>query len=84
MNADSMIQVSEFFGSIGWNTHHPVFLSIVYGSLMKLGILLINDNFGLFLNNILQVLVAAFLLSYGINYIYKFCNTRSNENKFNR
>lgn len=76
MNADSMIQVSQFFGSIGWNTHHPVFLSIVYGSLMKLGILLINDNFGLFLNNILQVLVAAFLLSYGINYIYKLTKSK--------
>ncbi len=76
MNADSMFQVSQFFGSIDWNTHHPVFLTAVYGSLMKLGGLLINDNFGLFLNNILQVLVAAFLLSYGINYIYKLTKSK--------
>ena len=76
MNTDSVFQISQYLGSISWSTHHPVFLTIVYGSLMKLGRFLVNDNFGLFLNNILQVLVATFLLSYAINYIYKLTKSK--------
>ena len=43
---------------------------------MTLGRFFVNDNFGLFLNNIIQIILASLLLSYCINYIYKITKNK--------
>ena len=76
VNLDSIHQISQYFDTSTWTSHHPVFLTIVYGNFMRLGQILIDDNFGLFLNNITQVLAGTFLLSYCINYVYSLTKNK--------
>lgn len=71
MNMDSLFEIEQFYGKIEWTTHHPIFPTILYGLLMKIGSKIVDNNFGLFLCNIVQLLSACFVISYGINYIYK-------------
>lgn len=70
MNMDSLTEIESYFGELEWTTHFPIFPTIIFGMFMKIGTFwLLNDNLGLFLNNIFQVFLGAFLLSYSINYI---------------
>ncbi len=76
MNMDSLKQINQYFGVIEWTTQHPIFPTIMYANFMKLGQFILNDNFGMFLNNIIQMIIAALSLSYGINYIYKITENK--------
>ena len=69
MNADSLLEIEQFFGECSWNANHPIFPTIIYGTCMKLGCFFSNDNLGLFFNNILQVILGSLLLSYSTNFI---------------
>ncbi len=75
MNMDSLFEIGQFYGKIKWTQHHPVFPTIIYGLFMKLGRMILNDNFGLFLSNIIQLIVSCIILSYCINIVY--CITKS-------
>lgn len=77
MNMDSLFQIEQYLGKIHWTTHHPIFPTIIFGTFMKIGAFyLLNDNMGLFLNNIFQMILGAFLLSYAINYIYQLTQSK--------
>ncbi|MDD3183907.1 MAG: DUF6020 family protein [Anaerostipes sp.] len=52
-----------------WNNHHPVFHTLVMGSFAKIGQLLGNINIGLFLMTLMQTILMAMVLSYGICYM---------------
>lgn len=51
--------------------HHPVLHTITLGGFLRIGQLIGNDNFGLFLYTILQVLILATTLTYSIKYLKK-------------
>lgn len=77
LNRDSLLEIEQYLGEIQWTTHHPIFPTIVFGMFMKIGAFwLSNDNLGLFLNNLSQVLLGVFLLSYGMNYIYQLTKSK--------
>lgn len=77
MNRDSLLEIEQYVGAVEWTTHHPIFPTIIFGGFMKIGAFwLSNDNLGLFLNNISQVLLGAFLLSYGMKYIYQLTKNK--------
>lgn len=77
MNRDSLLEIEQYVGAMQWTTHHPIFPTIIFGGFMKIGAFwLSNDNLGLFLNNISQVLLGSFLLSYGMNYIYQLTKNK--------
>ena len=73
LNSDALFQILQFYGDIPWTTHHPILPTILYGLFMKLGTAIVNNNFGIFLNNFLQLLCAAYLLSYSIKYLCQYC-----------
>ena len=76
MNMDSLFEIEQFYGKAVWTKHHPIFPTIFYGLLMKLGRAIINDNFGLFLSNIIQLCISSLIISYSINYIYKLTKNK--------
>ena len=51
---DGLRQMQSYDGYIEWENHDPAFSSLIIGSLLNLGQKLINDNFGLFLYNMLM------------------------------
>lgn len=57
---DYSIQLNE---NVTITNHHPVFHTLLIGGFTKLGIILGNDNFGLFLYSLLQGIFMAFTLS---------------------
>lgn len=77
LNQDSMLQIEQYLGEIGWTTHHPVLPTIIFGVFMKIGTFWFsNDNLGIFLNNIFQIVLATFLLSYSIHYLYQLTKNK--------
>lgn len=75
MNVDSLFEINEFLGG-SYHTHYPLFHTVITGALFKAGQLLLNDNFGIFLCNIIQVIVAALVLSVSINLVCKMINAK--------
>ena len=71
-NPDSLLETWQFQGKEQWTTHHPILPTMIYGGLVEFAttILKLPPNFGLFLSNIIQIIIAAWILSYSINYIY--------------
>lgn len=71
-NPDSLLEIWQFQGREQWTTHHPILPTIIYGGLVEFAtsVLKLPPNFGLFLSNIIQIIIAAWILSYSINYIY--------------
>ncbi len=77
MNMDSLFEIEQYLGKINWTTHHPILPTIIFGTFMKIGsFYLSNDNLGLFLNNIFQIILGAFLLSYSIHYINQITQSK--------
>ena len=70
MNYDSLVEINQFYGVKEWTTHHPIIPTIIYGIFMKIGQKILNDSFGLFINNICQIIVGGLVISYSINNIY--------------
>lgn len=69
MNMDSLFEIEQYLGEIGWTTHHPILPTIVFGMFMKIGSFYLgNDNLGIFFNTIFQVFLGAVLLSYSLHY----------------
>lgn len=75
MNMDSLFEIEQFYGTFKWTTHHPIFPTFMYGILMKIGTKIIDNNFGIFLSNIIQLLLSCFVISLSINYIFQ--NTKN-------
>ncbi|MCR5186508.1 MAG: DUF6020 family protein [Clostridia bacterium] len=76
MNLDSLFQINQFYGTAEWNTQHPIISTIVYGAFMKIGTMLKNPNLGLFIPNILQLILCVTIISNMINYFYHLTNNK--------
>ena len=76
MNLDTLFQINQFFGASGWNSHHPIISTIVYGLFMKFAMIFNNSNLGIFLPNIVQLAISIVLISSIIDYIYKYTHNR--------
>lgn len=90
LSPDPSFQIKQFFNirtkyadyailldnNIFLTNHHPVFHTMLLGYSLKIGRLLISDNFGLFIYSLIQLLFLAFTLASTIKYL--------NENKINK
>ena len=68
---DGFWQLDMYYGIRAMSNHHPAFLSVIMGLLADLGRFLINDNFGISLFIIIQMLFNAFVYSYTIKVLSK-------------
>lgn len=83
---DSREQIKQFYGikasgatnsvelideNMKITNHHPVVLTVVLGGLTKFGHMIGNDNFGIFLYTILQIVLLAISFAYIINFMRK-------------
>ncbi|MBQ9181643.1 MAG: hypothetical protein IJ134_03325 [Bacilli bacterium] len=57
--------------SVKITNHHPVLHTVILGGLTKIGHTLGNDNLGIFMYTILQVLILSSVLAYTIKYLEK-------------
>ncbi len=85
LSPDPSFQIKQYFNEhtkyIDWviqrdpavnmTTHHPVIHTALLGCCIQLGRVIFNDNFGLFLYSLLQVLTLAAVLSYTVYYAKK-------------
>ena len=65
--SDYSVQVDP---KVNITNHHPVAHTILLGSFIKLGRLMVNDNFGLFLYSLTQGLIMAITFAYTIKYLH--------------
>lgn len=85
LSRDGMFQIMQFFNipnkystyvvlldkNVIITNHHPVIHTLLLGGSLKLGHMIGNDNFGLFIYSIIQILILSFTLSYTINFMKK-------------
>lgn len=83
LSPDPSFQIKQFFNvrtkyadyailldnNVFLTNHHPVFHTMILGYSLKLGRFLLNDNFGLFIYSLIQLLVLIFTLSLTIKYL---------------
>ena len=63
---DGNFQLIEYFGHTAMTNHHPFLSTMLEGGMLDLGKHILNDNFGLFLYVIVQLLVCCLIYSYCI------------------
>ena len=63
---DGLRQINMFFGINTISNHHPIFSTWIMGSIMYLGRLIANDNFGIFLNILFQSIICCLIFAYSI------------------
>lgn len=68
---DANFQLSQFFGDAPMTNHHPYFSTLFEGGLFRIGRSLVNDNFGLFLYVLIQLLLCALIYSFCISKVSK-------------
>lgn len=85
LSPDPSYQIKQFFGirtkyadyailldeNVVLTNHHPVMHTLLLGGCLKLGGMLVNDNFGLFLYSFIQIAVLSMTLAYTIHYMLK-------------
>ena len=76
MNLDTLYQINQFYGATNLNSHHPVISTIAYGLFMKFAMIFNNPNLGIFIPNIIQLIISIVLISNIINFFYKYTNNR--------
>ena len=75
---DGMYQLNQFAGVQELTNKHPIEVTYFMGAIIKFGTMIVNQEFGLFLYNILQTLFLAYVLSYGLGLIKKIgCSDRA-------
>lgn len=63
---DGNFQLIEYFGHAAMTNHHPFLSTMLEGGILNLGKHILNDNFGLFLYVIIQLLICCLIYSYCI------------------
>lgn len=63
---DGNFQFIEYFGHAAMTNHHPFLSTMLEGGILNLGKHILNDNFGLFLYVIIQLLICCLIYSYCI------------------
>lgn len=73
---DGMTQLLEYFGKLPHYDHHPVFVTHLYGRIVRIGIAISDYNMGILLVTVFQGVLC--LLAFGrvCNYIYNRFSSR--------
>lgn len=85
LSPDPSFQIKQFFGidnkystyvnlidpDVIITNHHPVIHTLLLGGCLNIGHILGNDNLGLFIYSLIQILVLSSVLSYTIRYMNK-------------
>lgn len=66
MSYDNYNQLSYYFGVVPYTTAQPIFHTWLFGSFIRLGLLIGSENLGLFFFTVFQSLIMAAVLSLGI------------------
>lgn len=83
LNPDGSYQIKQYFGittqynlfsdlidkDVIITNHHPIIHTLLLGTSLKIGNVLGNDNFGLFIYSVIQILILSSSLSYSIKYL---------------
>lgn len=64
--SDWVIQLDQ---NVNITNHHPVLHTLILGVLFRIGKYIVNDNFGIFLSTLFQVVVLSSVLAYTIKYL---------------
>lgn len=68
---DSIVQLENFYGEIERTEWHPPFSNLIMGGLFHLGSSLVNANFGMFLYNLIQSVIGAFVFAFALSRLEK-------------
>ena len=60
---DGMWQLNYYSGVLPWSNHHPIFSTFVLGTIEKIGSILVNDNFGIFLFTFPQYVLSCYIFA---------------------
>lgn len=60
---DGMWQLNYYSNIFPWSNHHPIFSTFILGSIQKIGSLIINDNFGIFLFTFTQYILSCYIFA---------------------
>ena len=85
LSPDPSFQIRQYFGipnkysdysimldeNVLITNHHPVIHTLLLGTSLKIGNMLGNDNFGLFIYSFIQILILSSILAYTIKYMTK-------------
>lgn len=85
LSPDSSYQIKQYFGipnkyssysimidpNVTITNHHPVVHTLLLGSCLKLGNMIGNDNLGLFMYSIIQILILSSVLAFTLYYMKK-------------
>ncbi len=85
LSPDPSFQIKQYFGipnkysdysimidpSVTITNHHPVIHTLLLGTSLKIGNIIGNDNLGLFIYSIIQILILSSVLSFTIKYMKK-------------
>lgn len=71
---DALKQLDYYSGVLHWSNHHPIFSTFLMGFIYQIGAFIMNDNFGVFLYNILQYFFQAYAFA-SIFYFMKKMDT---------
>lgn len=88
LSPDPSYQIKQFFGirtkyadyailldeNVVMTNHHPVLHTILLGGCLKLGRFLVNDNFGLFIYSLIQIITLVSVFSFLIKYMLQKMN----------
>lgn len=88
LSPDPSYQIKQFFGirtkyadyailldeNVVMTNHHPVLHTILLGGCLKLGSFLVNDNFGLFIYSLIQIITLVSVFSFLIKYMLQKMN----------
>jgi len=71
VNVDTHFQISQAIGESPLSSHHPIFLTGVFGMFYKFGLLFGIPNLGILLFSIFQMLICALAFTYVIHVMAK-------------
>lgn len=60
---DGMWQLNYYSGVLPWSNHHPIFSTYILGTVQKIGSIIANDNFGIFLFTFTQYTLSCFIFA---------------------
>lgn len=73
---DGMTMLLEHFGRIPHYAHHPVFMTRLYGSIVQVGAMIINENFGVFLAIVFNALLCGLVYSAVCAFVYEITSSK--------
>lgn len=72
LTLDATVQLAQFRGGLAWSDHHPVLGSLILGALLELGSFINNDDTGIFIIVLFQMLLFASSCSFALLKIRKW------------